>query len=544
MKNTNILKCLIPLLLINQLGFGQTATFLSNFEDQSTSADIGVAAIQTNSKGTMYVVENPNPDLRNSSGYVLKQVTGPGVASRAEYCTQRITTNENHVFYTYDRYHPESMFDYTDASGTAINQFKSWPCEAWPFAGTHPQLEYLGDSICENGGIFNDMVFRVEENMIEYRSRAWPGCNRDYYSLPYGEWVNITLEIYWTTTENGYYRVWLNDKLWGYSDHIKTLFGGFEDVEEICDIMWSAGTYGTWHMEGDSLTDSLICYIDNMAVYEADNGVTIADVCPECETAPAVQTDSNVYKININHSIGQINGYNNSIKTYGGDTNAINLSSTFGRSNGIDIYLWSDASASGQNSLADECFPEEVIQTSLTWLDTVTHVISLKELNPNNSYTIKLLSATKLTGDTRGVQIWTTEENRDTVFAYNNLCGMAEITNLSSDANGDMKINAKTIGGRGYINAIEIIEIIPKNISSNKKRVSNELNIFPNPVKDNLYVKAEAIPSYISIYSYDGRNLKYAKNTNTVHISDLKSGVYIVLIDMQKSLVTRKIIKE
>ena len=84
MKKAIVLQCIISLLLLNLTGFGQTATFLSNFEDQNTSPEIGgPAMIETGTSGGMYVVPNPNPDSRNNSAYVLKQFTEPGAGGRA-----------------------------------------------------------------------------------------------------------------------------------------------------------------------------------------------------------------------------------------------------------------------------------------------------------------------------------------------------------------------------------------------------------------------------------------------------------------------------
>ena len=75
-------------------GFGQTATFLSTFEDQNTDAEIGQEHIELYSGDNMYVVANPHPDARNSSNYVLKLCAHQSSRSRAEYDAWRNETNE------------------------------------------------------------------------------------------------------------------------------------------------------------------------------------------------------------------------------------------------------------------------------------------------------------------------------------------------------------------------------------------------------------------------------------------------------------------
>jgi hypothetical protein len=518
------------------MGYGQTATFLSNFEDQNTDPEIGVSVrTETGTSGGMYVVPNPHPDARNSSDYVLKQYTEPGTGGRAEYSAGRFETNKKKYIYTWKRFHPSDMFTDIKITGwVSLNQWKTWPCEYYGSG------EYdFSDEICYGGGIFNDIRYQ-EPGIIDYISRAAPDCNVDYGTMPKGYWNDFVLEIYWTNTDNGYYRIWRNDTLFGYSDNIKTLFDGF--LEGTCDVYWSTGLYTYWDKTGGETADSLIAYIDDVVLYDSDSGYTISDICPDCEAAPFVPTDSNVYKINLQGSYAS-NGYTNIISSWAGDTNAINLSNTFGQSNGIDIYLWSGTSESS-GSLDDACFPDAVINKCIYWGDTETHQIYLKDLIPANTYTFKLLGATPNLGTTRGTQIWTTDENRDTVFAASNTCDMAEITNLVSDANGDLTINVKTIGGTAYINSIEIIEYAVNENTSVKNTMSDELYVFPNPVSDKLFIKSETVPSKIILYSCTGRKVKYAQNTSVVDVSDLNKGVYIVLVSLQESVVVSKIIKD
>ena len=439
--------------MTGQLIHGQTPTFQSNFEDQNTKAEFGSEKIELYDGDLMNVVSNPHPDAYNTSNYVLKVSTNPGSRSRAEYSADRHETNEKTYIYTWKVYHPTDMFKDVSVESFLINQWKSYPCEAIP--DNEPYLKY-DTLICETGGIFNEMHYEYPE-VMSYRSRAYPYCNADYYNLPRGQWNKFTLEIYWTNSLNGYYRIWRNDTLFGYSNSIKTLFDEF--LEGTCDIYWSTGVYGHWNKTGGKSQDYLSAYIDDIAVYDMDSN-TIKEICPACEVAPLVPTDSNVYKININVNAYGPEGYNNWITYYYGDTSVTDISSTYVQNNGIDVYLWSGASGSGGPTSGD-CFPEYVISSGISWSDTATRKIYLKDLNPDKIYIFKILAATTSSGSFRGTQIWTTNENRDTVIAAGNTCDMAELDGLIPDKNGNLTIYIKSISDktpRAYLNAIELAD--------------------------------------------------------------------------------------
>lgn len=516
-------------------------TFSSNFEDQNLDAEIGFSRLALSNNGVITAVPNPDPSGRNTSNYVAKLSTPPAVAGRAEYSTERYPINEKKYIFQWKRYNPSDMFhDVNISIGNTIlqNQWSTWPCEAPPVYGPY---DYFPEYICDGGGIFTEMHYHVD-GVTAFKSRAKPNCNVNYFDVPMDNWNQYTLEIYWTQTFNGYYRLWLNDKLISYSENIRTLMEKF--LEGTCDMFWTNGVYGSWSKTGGMTTDSLAAYVDDLAFYDVDSGYVISDVCPDCEVAPNVPTDSLVYRVNINWHHMAEGGFNNYIKTWGEDTCALDLSSIYGQCNGIDLYLWSGASATGRNTLSDDCFPTDIVQSSLNWTDTITHEIVMKQLNPNNTYTFKLLSGASNTDSDRGVQIWTTEENRDTVFASDNICDMAEISDLVPESNGDLTINIKKIGQSAYINAIEIVEFrenytyIAPNIQSDK------LIIFPNPVNDYLTIQGETIPAGITIYSCDGRVVSHVKNTNVINVSALSKGVYLVLVDRKGSFVMGKIIKQ
>lgn len=617
MKNISITLSIF-LLIISSLTFAQEPTFLSNFEDQNTEPETGGRVlIETGTSGGMYVVPNPHPDARNSSAYVLKQFTESGTGGRAEYSVGRLETNEKKYIYSWKRFFPIGFWTDVERWFAGVNQWKTWPCES----GGKGDYEKYDSLICGGGGIFNDMSLH-DDNTLEYKSRAHPSCKSDFISMREGVWNEYVLEVYWTNTENGYYRIWKNDTLFGYSDGIKTLFDEFP-LEGNCNLYWATGIYTGWAKTGNMTKDSLIAYTDDVTIYDIADGHTIQSVCPNCEVAPSVTTDRIVYKINLHGSGLEPDGYNNSISSWRGDTSAIDLSSTFGQCNGIDLYLWSDDFSASSNSIESDCFPQDVIGSQISWSDTTTRTITLKNLNPASVYTFKILAATEWEGDYRGTQIWTSDENRDTVYAAWNTCDMAELSYLVSDELGNLNVFVKSINDdtpRAYINSIEIVEHIDpcfdielivsgdiqddtynqqegaiqisvnggsepysynwsngmttQNIDGlavgnytvtvtdnngcnttssfavqgvvNKQllELNNQIQLIPNPVENQLIIQGDFTPSSITIYTINGKAVKYVENKKEIDVSNLNKGTHSVVINIDGTRITKKIIKK
>ena len=69
------------------------------------------------------------------------------------------------------------------------------------------------------------------------------------------------------------------------------------------------------------------------------------------------------------------------------------------------------------------------------------------------------------------------------------------------------------------------------------------LKIFPNPVKNILYIESEGNKINGEIYSTNGQFLKLV-SSKEINISDLKKGVYILKLNTENGIFTQKIIKE
>jgi hypothetical protein len=74
-----------------------------------------------------------------------------------------------------------------------------------------------------------------------------------------------------------------------------------------------------------------------------------------------------------------------------------------------------------------------------------------------------------------------------------------------------------------------------------------EFEIYPNPVNDFLYFKANHLLTNevkVNIYSIDGRLLKYTGFMESIDMSSMKNGIYIIKITSNSATYQFKIVKE
>ncbi|MDD6209741.1 MAG: T9SS type A sorting domain-containing protein [Bacteroidales bacterium] len=68
--------------------------------------------------------------------------------------------------------------------------------------------------------------------------------------------------------------------------------------------------------------------------------------------------------------------------------------------------------------------------------------------------------------------------------------------------------------------------------------------IYPNPVKSNFYIKGTAVQE-VNIFSLTGSLIKKAPVTsNSVNVSDLLPGTYLIRIKTDNGFVNKQIVKE
>ena len=72
---------------------------------------------------------------------------------------------------------------------------------------------------------------------------------------------------------------------------------------------------------------------------------------------------------------------------------------------------------------------------------------------------------------------------------------------------------------------------------------NSNIQIFPNPARTVLNVELENV-SLIEIYSTTGQLVKRIKNSNTINVEDISSGVLIIKVYNDKGIYSSKFIKE
>ena len=72
---------------------------------------------------------------------------------------------------------------------------------------------------------------------------------------------------------------------------------------------------------------------------------------------------------------------------------------------------------------------------------------------------------------------------------------------------------------------------------------SFSINVFPNPVKRTATVDVENV-SLIEIYSLTGQLVKSIKNSKTVNVEDIGTGILIIKVYNDKGIYSSKFIKE
>jgi len=72
----------------------------------------------------------------------------------------------------------------------------------------------------------------------------------------------------------------------------------------------------------------------------------------------------------------------------------------------------------------------------------------------------------------------------------------------------------------------------------------DKVQLYPNPVKDVLTVSTSKKVNSISVYNVAGQLVKTSQNENTVNMSNLSAGVYVVKTDVEGKSETSKVIKK
>ena len=86
----------------------------------------------------------------------------------------------------------------------------------------------------------------------------------------------------------------------------------------------------------------------------------------------------------------------------------------------------------------------------------------------------------------------------------------------------------------------------PCSVGINENNINNNITIYPNPVKDQLTITTENEKiNSIKIMDVTGKILQvFTENTTTINVADLAKGLYILQIQTEKGIGTKRFIKE
>lgn len=70
------------------------------------------------------------------------------------------------------------------------------------------------------------------------------------------------------------------------------------------------------------------------------------------------------------------------------------------------------------------------------------------------------------------------------------------------------------------------------------------INIYPNPASEYIYISTSHTIQYVKIFDILGKEVVYLTNNNTINVSKLKTGIYILKVMTDNGSITKKIIIE
>ncbi|WP_406684013.1 T9SS type A sorting domain-containing protein [Seonamhaeicola sp. MEBiC1930] len=131
------------------------------------------------------------------------------------------------------------------------------------------------------------------------------------------------------------------------------------------------------------------------------------------------------------------------------------------------------------------------------------------------------------------------EIHNDFESAYFNFIQLLAGYSISSVDDGlILNINTPIFGNATFQNYYPLISITEFDL--------NQIEIYPNPTKSNIYLKYSNNPiAKIEIFNSLGQNMKrITHNFETINISDLPNGLYIIKLYTEFGMVNKKFIKE
>lgn len=224
------------------------------------------------------------------------------------------------------------------------------------------------------------------------------------------------------------------------------------------------------------------------------------------------------------------------VDPYAGPCNSMNTESWWIEQEVYKVPTINEIATHSQSAMDDDCpnIENTYYKTNFTQGDLLSLVLFFRDISDGDATQIKFIKP-----DQSLLYDWTWTSNwgayYPTSYAY------WEFIVASNWMDGIYTIQA-TFDGKVY----ETLFGINTELSLDENLDSN-LEIYPNPTKDKLYIKWSKNIQKIDVLGLDGRvysKIQWSTNRDAISLSNLPKGVYVLRIWTDNEVVTRKIIKE
>jgi len=136
--------------------------------------------------------------------------------------------------------------------------------------------------------------------------------------------------------------------------------------------------------------------------------------------------------------------------------------------------------------------------------------------------------------------------NKNVTWSINPASGIATISSsglLTAAADGDIWVIATANDASGIQDSVKIG--ISNQIVSVKEIGQSSFKIYPNPTSNILFIETAEKINLIEIFSLDGRLVKTENVVlNSINISELNDGIYLMSVTSSKTRFFQRIIKK
>lgn len=224
------------------------------------------------------------------------------------------------------------------------------------------------------------------------------------------------------------------------------------------------------------------------------------------------------------------------VDPYAGPCNSMNTETWWIEQEAYKIPTINEIATHSESTLDNDCPNVEntYYKTNFTQGDLLSLVLYFRDISDGDATQIKFIKP-----DQTILYDWTWTS--DWGVYYPTAVAYWEFIVDSNWMDGIYTIQA-TFDGRVY----ETLFGINTELSL-EESVDSNLEIYPNPVKDKLHIKWNTNIQKIDVLGADGRlysKIKWNSNSDTINLSHLPKGVYVLRIWTDNEVVTRKILKE